>query len=67
MRGKLGDLVVRYDIPEGVGISWKPVPGDEDAGHFDLFGDKDVLKRYLVADFFLNIEFASQPSTGDRT
>jgi hypothetical protein len=25
MRGKLGDLVVRYDIPEGVGITWVPV------------------------------------------
>ena len=67
MRGKLGDLIVRYDIPEGVGITWEPVPGDEDSGHFDLFGDKDVLKRYLATDFLLKVEIAGRASTGDGT
>jgi hypothetical protein len=64
MRGKLGKVIVRYDVPEGVGITWESVPGDEDTGHFDLFGDKNVLKRYLATDFRLEIEGAGRAKSG---
>ncbi len=41
----LGSLIVRYDIPEGAGITWTP---SMEPGHYDLRGDKEVLKRYLT-------------------
>jgi hypothetical protein len=48
-RGRwLGDLVVRYDIPEGSGIRFNPSLGP---GHYDIRGDVEELKRYLAADY----------------
>lgn len=41
----LGRRIARYDIPPGTGITWEQT-GDE--GHYDLRGDKDELKTYLV-------------------
>jgi hypothetical protein len=41
----MGRHIFRYDIPEGSGITWKQTLGP---GHYDLFGDKEDLKRYLV-------------------
>jgi hypothetical protein len=42
---RLGTLIVRYDIPEGAGIVSEQSGGDPH--HYDLFGDRDELKRYL--------------------
>ena len=42
---RLGTLIVRYDIPEGAGIGWEQSGGDPH--HYDLFGDRKELKRYL--------------------
>ena len=47
LKGKLGGLIVRYDIPEGAGITWDPSFG---AGHHDIRGDVEELKRYLSDD-----------------
>lgn len=41
-RGKLGLLIVHYDIPNGSRITREPVP--RDPGHWDLYGDKEDLK-----------------------
>jgi len=47
----LGRRIVRYDIPEGAGIAWEQsgLPG-----HYDVRGDKEVLKRCL-ADFVAEV------------
>ena len=58
MRGKLGSVVVRYDVPEGADVSWEPVAGDEDRGHVDLFGEPEELHRYLNDDFCLEVDVA---------
>jgi hypothetical protein len=42
---KLGRFIVRYDVPEGAGVTWEQTLGP---GHYDLRGDKDELKRYLA-------------------
>lgn len=42
---RLGRHIFRYDIPEGIGITWEQTI---EPGHFDLRGDKEVLKRCLV-------------------
>jgi hypothetical protein len=65
MRVKLGRVIVRYDIPEGVGITWELVPGDEGTGHFDLFGDKEVLKRYPAIAFHLDVVDADRVRSGE--
>jgi hypothetical protein len=44
----LGNLIVRYDIPEDSGITWEP---SGEPGHVDLRGDREELKRYLAGDF----------------
>jgi hypothetical protein len=41
----IGKYIVRYDIPEGVGITWTPSLGP---GHDDIRGDKETLKRCLT-------------------
>jgi len=41
----LGKHVVRYDIPEGSGITWEQTIAP---GHFDLRGDPEELKHYLT-------------------
>ena len=46
---QLGRFVVRYDIPEGGGITWEQ--SGKNPHHFDLFGDKDVLKRCLTDEW----------------
>jgi hypothetical protein len=43
-RGKLGWLILRYDIPSDAAVTWVC----DDTGHCDLFGDRTVLKTYLV-------------------
>lgn len=48
----IGKLIVRYDIPEGIGVTWTP---SMDPGHDDLRGDKEALKRCLVADFLAEV------------
>jgi hypothetical protein len=40
----LGNLIVRYDIPEASGIHWEQ---SGEPGHYDLRGDKEELKSYL--------------------
>ena len=42
---RLGTLIVRYDIPEGAGIAWEK--SGKVPHHYDLFGDREGLKRYL--------------------
>ena len=37
----IGKYIFRYEIPEGCGITWKQTLGP---GHYDLRGDKDVLR-----------------------
>ena len=46
---QLGRFVVRYDIPEGGGITWEQ--SGKNPHHFDLLGDKDVLKRCLTDEW----------------
>lgn len=41
----MGRHICRYVIPEGAGITWKQTLAP---GHYDLWGDKEELKRYLV-------------------
>lgn len=41
----LGNLIVRYDIPDGSEISWEP---SGEPGHYDLRGEPEELKRYLA-------------------
>jgi hypothetical protein len=41
----IGRYIVRYDIPEGIGITWKET---QPPGHFDIRGDKEALKECLV-------------------
>jgi hypothetical protein len=41
----LGNLIVRYDIPDESGITWEQ---SGEPGHFDLRGDAEELKRYLA-------------------
>jgi hypothetical protein len=45
LKGRLGRLIVRYDIPDGSGVVWEKTLGP---GHYDLYGDKSELKRYLT-------------------
>lgn len=44
LRGRLGWLVVRYDVPARSEIVWEKSLGP---GHYDLFGDPVELRRYL--------------------
>ena len=44
----LGHLILRFDIPEGAGITWTP---SGPAGHFDLRGGADLLKQFLSKDY----------------
>ncbi len=61
----LGGKIVRFEIPEGVGITWDP-PDDE--GHQNVRGDKEVLKRYLVEDWFARVkQAAGQEAAKGRT
>jgi hypothetical protein len=41
----IGRHIVRYDIPEGSGITWNET---QPPGHFDIRGDKELLKQCLV-------------------
>lgn len=43
----LGEIIVRYDVPEGAGITWEQCL---EPGHYDLRGDLKALKLYL-SDF----------------
>ncbi len=45
MFAHLGNLIVRYDIPNGSGIVWEQ---SGELGHCDLRGDAEELKRYLA-------------------
>jgi len=49
----LGKYVVRYDIPSSSGIRWEP---SGEAGHIDLRGDTEEMKRYLSPDFLLEVK-----------
>ena len=42
---RLGRHICRYDIPEDAGITWQQTI---EPGHYDLRGDKEVLKRCWV-------------------
>jgi hypothetical protein len=46
---KMGRYVVRYDVPEGCGVTWEPT-GDN-PHHFDLCGDKEAHKRCLTDEW----------------
>ena len=41
----LGKYIFRYDIPEGSNLRWKQTLGP---GHYDIWGDKEELKRCLT-------------------
>lgn len=41
----IGKYIFRYDIPVGTGLRWKQTLGP---GHFDIWGDKEELKRCLT-------------------
>ena len=41
----LGNMIVRYDIPDGSGITWEQ---SGEPGHYDLRGDAEELKHYLA-------------------
>ncbi len=41
----IGRHIVRYDIPENIGIIWAET---QPPGHFDIRGDRDLLKACLV-------------------
>ncbi len=41
----IGRYIFRYDIPEGCGVTWEQTLGP---GHYDLRGDKEVLKRCVT-------------------
>lgn len=43
----IGRHMCRYDIPEGCGITWEE-SSNLRPGHFDIRGDKEVLKECLV-------------------
>jgi hypothetical protein len=43
----IGKFVARYDIPHNVGITWEQTIAP---GHYDIRGDKDVLKSCLTDD-----------------
>lgn len=48
----IGKYIFRYDIPEDAKLIWKQTLGP---GHYDIWGDKEELKRYLtgyVADVY---------------
>lgn len=49
---KTGTLIVRYDIPDGVGVRWEQTI---EPGHYDLRGDKEEMKRYLSPDFLAEV------------
>ena len=63
-RGRRGNLIVRYDIPEGRGVTWEQ--GRRDPHHYDLYGDRDELRRYLVLDFRIDVEIPSKLDSGER-
>lgn len=41
----IGRHIVRYDIPDGIGITWTET---QPPGHFDIRGDKELLKQCMV-------------------
>jgi hypothetical protein len=41
----IGRHIVRYDIPEGIGITWTET---HPPGYYDIRGDKEILKECLV-------------------
>jgi hypothetical protein len=41
----IGKHMRGYDVPEGIGITWEASGGPD---HYDLRGDKEVLKKCLV-------------------
>lgn len=57
----LGAYIVRYDIPDGVGVTWKQ---SGEPGHYELRGDKEVLKGCLAKDFLA--EVGQQASEGEK-
>lgn len=63
-RGRLGKLIVRFDIPDDSGIAWER--DRRDPHHVDLYGDREELKRYLAGDFCLTIESAGTPESEQR-
>jgi hypothetical protein len=40
-------FIARYDIPVGAGITWEE---SIEPGHYDVRGDKELLKRCLTDD-----------------
>jgi hypothetical protein len=53
-RRRLGHLIVRYDIPEDSGVTWSQTT--RDPNHYDLFGDRQELRRYLALDFRYEVD-----------
>lgn len=43
----IGRFVARYDIPEGIGITFEETV---EPGHFDVRGEKEILKRCWTGD-----------------
>ncbi len=56
----LGNKIVRYDIPEGVGVAWDE-PDDE--GHVNVWGDKEVIRNCLDPDWVALVKRAARPET----
>lgn len=49
---KAGHLIVRYDIPDGAGVTYEQTLEE---GHYDLRGEKEELKGYLALDFMAEV------------
>jgi len=47
----IGKLIVRFDVPEGAGVTWEQTGPP---GHYDLRGDMGFLKRCLT-DFVAKV------------
>jgi hypothetical protein len=41
----IGRHIFRYDIPEGIGVTWKET---SPPGHYDIRGNKERIKQCLV-------------------
>ena len=48
----LGGRIVRFRIPEGVGLTWDP---PDDDGHQNVRGDREKLKLYLDVDYVARV------------
>jgi hypothetical protein len=56
----LGNKIIRYDIPEGIGVIWDE-PDDE--GHVNVWGDKEIIRNCLDPDWVAPVKRAARQET----